>query len=157
MGVSGCGKTTVGKLLSEKTKLPFYDADDFHTDHNIQKMKNHQALSDDDRTPWLEALSNHIAAWENQGGAILACSALKEKYRDILSSKNTKINWVYLDGSFELIKSRLEKRHGHYMKATLLESQFATLEIPNYGCHTSVEKPLEEIVSDIITKFNLNE
>lgn len=157
MGVSGCGKTTIGKSLSKKINLPFYDADDFHTDANIEKMKNGQALNDDDRKPWLESLSTHILKWESSSGAILACSALKEKYRVILSSKIANINWVYLSGSFDVIKNRLEQRNQHYMKSTLLKSQFDTLEVPNYGLHISNKKPINEIVSIITSKLNLNE
>lgn len=157
MGVSGCGKTTVGKSLSEKINLPFYDADDFHTEANIEKMKNGHALTDDDRKPWLESLSNHIEKWELNGGAILACSALKEKYRAILSSKIKTINWVYLSGSFDVIKTRLEQRNQHYMKSTLLTSQFDTLEIPQYGLHIPIEKPVKDIITTITSKLNLNE
>ena len=154
MGVSGCGKTTIGKSLSKKINLPFYDADDFHTDANIEKMKNGQALNDDDRKPWLEALSTYILEWESSNGAILACSALKEKYREILSSKTKTINWVYLSGSFDVIKNRLEQRNQHYMKSTLLKSQFNTLEIPNYGLQISIEQPISDIVTTIALKLN---
>lgn len=94
MGVSGCGKTTIGKLLSQKTGLPFYDTDDFHTKANIEKMKNGIPLDDTDRQPWLESLSNHIKTCEANGSAILACSALNEKYRETLSSKINIINGV---------------------------------------------------------------
>lgn len=157
MGVSGCGKTTVGKLLSQKTNFSFYDADDFHPNSNIEKMKNNIALTDKDRWPWLESLANQISKWEQEGGAILACSALKETYRKTLSSKANKINWVYLSGNFEEINARLEKRNDHYMKSTLLKSQFETLEIPNYGIHIHVINSVENIVSEIISKLNLND
>lgn len=156
MGISGCGKTTIGKLLSKKLNLPFYDADEFHSEINIEKMKNNKALNDTDRLPWLKSLSNYIKEWQSEGGAILACSALSEKHREILSSKVDKINWVYLYGSFEIITDRLEKRNSHFMKAALLKSQFEALEIPQYGLHISVEKPAKEIVSIITSKLNLN-
>ncbi|ULC60545.1 gluconokinase [Flaviramulus sp. BrNp1-15] len=156
MGVSGSGKTTIGKSLSKKMNLPFYDADDFHSEANIEKMKNAIALTDEDRKPWLESLSKHIEEWVFNGGAILACSSLKEKYREILSSKVDTINWVYLSGSFDVINTRLEQRNQHYMKSTLLKSQFDTLEIPDYGLHISIEKPVNEILSTITSKLNLN-
>jgi carbohydrate kinase (thermoresistant glucokinase family) len=111
MGVSGCGKTTIGKSLSIETGLPFYDADDFHSDENIIKMNSNIPLNDTDRLPWLNTLATNIILWENCGGAILACSALKESYRTILESNADNILWIYLSGSFELIKHRLENRH----------------------------------------------
>ncbi|MCF7560339.1 gluconokinase [Sabulilitoribacter multivorans] len=157
MGVSGCGKTTIGELLSKKSNLPFYDADDFHPSSNIEKMKNNIALTDGDRKPWLELLSENIEQWELNGGAILACSALKESYRQILSSKIKNINWVYLSGTFDEINARLEKRNNHYMKSTLLKSQFDTLEVPSYGIHISITNSKENIVSIITSKLNLNE
>lgn len=157
MGVSGCGKTSVGISLSKRTNLPFYDADDFHNETNIEKMKNSIPLDDEDRKPWLTSLSSNIKEWESKGGAILACSALKETYRNILSSKTDKINWVYLSGSFNIIKNRLEQRSQHYMKSNLLKSQFDTLEIPNYGLHISIEAPVNDIVSSIMTKLNIDE
>ncbi|NNC51008.1 MAG: gluconokinase [Flaviramulus sp.] len=157
MGVSGCGKTSVGKLLSQKTNLPFYDADNFHSDINIKKMKSNMPLTDDDRKPWLETLAYRIKEWELTGGAILACSALKEKYREILCSQTDSIIWVYLQGTFEVINTRLKKRNQHYMKSPLLQSQFDTLEVPKYGLHISIEKPINEIVSIITKKLRLNE
>lgn len=157
MGVSGCGKTTVGKLVSQKTNLPFFDADSFHSKANVEKMKNNIPLNDMDRKPWLESLSNKIEKWESDGGAILACSALKEEYRNFLSTKVKNINWVFLYGSFDVINARLEQRTEHYMKTNLLQSQFDTLEVPDYGLHISVENPLNDIVLRIISKFKLNE
>ena len=105
MGVSGSGKTTVGKLLSKKLNLPFYDADDFHPAANIEKMAEGIPLNDNDRWPWLDKLGKLLKSWEANGGAILACSALKEKYRKRLTtvSKET-LQFIYLSGSFNLIK-----------------------------------------------------
>lgn len=153
MGVSGCGKTTVGKQLSLKIGLPFFDADDFHPKSNIEKMKNNIPLNDEDRLPWLELLSEKIKDWESSGGGILACSALKETYRKVLSSNTNNIYWVYLYGSIELINDRMRKRGTHYMKRELLQSQFDTLEVPNYGFHISVEKNVEDIINDISSKI----
>ena len=103
-GVSGCGKTTIAKLLSEQTGLPYYDADDFHPESNIVKMANGRALNDEDRALWLETLSQNLSKWEKGSGGILACSALKEKYREKLEERVENINWVYLKGDYELIK-----------------------------------------------------
>lgn len=157
MGVSGCGKTTIGQALAKQLGLPYYDADDFHSLSNIDKMKHGIPLNDEDRMPWLTLLADNIKTWEAQGGAVLSCSALKESYRNLLASKSNKVTWVYLKGSFELILSRLEHREGHYMKSDLLQSQFETLEEPNYGIHISIENSLEDIISAIISKLKTYE
>ena len=153
MGVSGCGKTTIGQALAKQLHLPYYDADDFHPQSNIDKMKNAIPLTDDDRMPWLTRLANRIKAWDEQGGGVLSCSALKESYRNLLASKCADIIWVYLKGSFELIQSRLEEREGHYMKSALLQSQFDALEVPDYGIHIPIENTPEQIISEIISKL----
>jgi 6-phosphogluconate dehydrogenase/gluconokinase len=153
MGVSGCGKTTIGIQLAKQLDLPYFDADDFHSASNIEKMKHGIPLNDEDRMPWLTLLANNIQTWDVQGGAVLSCSALKESYRKLLASKSKQVNWVYLKGSFELIQSRLEHREGHYMKSGLLQSQFDALEEPNYGIHISIENTPELIISKIISKL----
>jgi gluconokinase len=153
MGVSGSGKTTIGLQLSEALKIPFFDADDFHSGENVTKMKHNIPLNDTERKPWLEILAIKIAEWDSENGAILACSALKESYRKILASRLNSITWIYLSGSFEVINSRINNRSGHYMKATLLQSQFDTLEIPEYGIHIDVALDLKEIISIITSKL----
>ena len=153
MGVSGCGKTTVGNGLSQQLNIPFYDADNFHSLSNIEKMKNNIALTDTNRKPWLESLAIQIKQWSIGSGAILACSALKENYRKTLSSHFNNIEWIYLTGSFETILSRMQKRKGHYMKSKLLQSQFDVLEIPSYGLHISIEIDKEIIIAKIIEKL----
>jgi len=153
MGVSGCGKTTIGQGLAKRLGLPYYDADDFHPQSNIDKMKNAIPLNDDDRMPWLTHLADHIKTWEEQGGAVLSCSALKESYRTLLASKCNDITWVYLKGDFEMIRSRLEERAGHYMKSQLLQSQFDALEVPGYGIHVSIDDTPEHIISSVISKL----
>ncbi|MEM9685927.1 MAG: gluconokinase [Bacteroidota bacterium] len=154
-GVSGCGKTTIANVVSERLSIPYYDADDFHPASNIEKMRNGIALTDTDRLPWLQAMAHQITLWENSGGAVLACSALKEKYRKLLASKATQpIQWVLLSGTFELIKSRIKARKDHFMSTTLLQSQFDTLEIPDYGLNISIEKTPKAIANTIITKLN---
>jgi len=155
MGVSGCGKSTIGKMVGERLEIPFFDGDDFHPQRNIDKMANGFPLNDLDRKPWLENLANHIADWENDKGAIIACSALKENYRQILSSKVNQVNWVFLDGSFDLIFNRMNQRKGHFMKAEMLQSQFDTLEIPTYGSHINIDKRAKVIVAEIVASFGL--
>jgi len=154
MGVSGCSKTTIGQLLSKQLELPYYDADDFHPKSNIDKMTNGIPLTDKDRIPWLNTLAFKISKWESKGGAILACSALKEKYRIILSSNFKNITWIYLFGTYNLIKSRTEKRNNHFMKASMLKSQFDILEVPNYGIHINIESSPKEISAIILSKLN---
>ena len=111
MGVSGSGKTTVGKALASELEVPFYDADDFHPQGNIVKMKQGIPLDDKDRKSWLEILSKNLVQWEAATGAVLACSALKEIYRSALQSgKNNDIIWIFLYGRPELIKARMSGR-----------------------------------------------
>ena len=131
MGVSGVGKTTIGQVLSEKLGWPFFDADEFHSPASIEKMRNGIPLEDADRWPWLDRMNAMLVEKEGRGDSVLlACSALKQVYRDRLAKGTADLRWIYLKGSFDLIRKRLEARKGHYMKAGLLESQFATLEEP---------------------------
>jgi 6-phosphogluconate dehydrogenase len=148
MGVSGCGKTTVGKLLATKMELPFLDADAFHPQENIQKMAQGIALTDVDRQPWLEQLNTTLKTHATTG-VVLACSALKESYRDLLSKGITNLQWIYLKGDFKLIQQRMQQRQQHFMDVNLLQSQFDTLEAPNYGWHLSITNSPEEIVNQI--------
>jgi carbohydrate kinase (thermoresistant glucokinase family) len=150
-GVSGCGKSTVGKLLAESLRLPFYDADDFHPVANVAKMSKGVPLDDSDRQPWLESLATHIADWEAKGGAVLACSALKEKYRKTLASKTGDlIHWIYLKGDKSLIRQRIHARKDHYMRPELLDSQFAALEVPEHVLTVEISADPKLIVSLII-------
>ena len=131
MGVSGCGKTTVGKLLSERTGIEFFDGDDFHSPANKQKMANGLPLNDDDRAGWLTRLADLLKDRLSQGkNTILACSSLKQKYRDILNTQPGNVCFVYLKGSYDDIYKRMRTRSDHYMKAGMLKSQFETLEEP---------------------------
>lgn len=147
-GVSGTGKSTIGYKLAEKLKLPFFDADDFHPQSNRQKMQKGEPLSDQDRQPWLESLSTHMATWERENGAVLACSALKETYRQMLASKCEKdILWVVLHGSRELLMERLDARNGHFFDSNLLDSQLSTLELPHYGYFVDIAQTPDEIIN----------
>jgi len=132
MGVSGSGKTTVGRLLAVGLACAFVEGDDFHPAANVEKMTRGVPLTDEDRRPWLEALQRRIERACRQGeGLVVACSALKDEYRDLLERHDPDcVRFVYLSGSEELIRERLEKRTGHFMPASLLASQFETLEIP---------------------------
>ena len=155
MGVSGSGKTTVGMLVAEKTGIPFFDADDFHSSDNKEKMKAGQPLTDDDRKDWLNVL-NKMAIMQASGeGAIIACSALKEKYRKVLTEGIKKPIWIFLKGNFTQIYERLKNRKGHYMAADLLTSQFEILEVPFDAYTISIDKTPEEIAELICKDFDL--
>jgi gluconokinase len=132
MGVTGVGKTTVGRLLAEQTGWPLYDADDYHSTANVEKMRAGIPLTDEDRWPWLDRLNALLRAADARGeSAILACSALKQRYRDRLQQGLAGVRWVHLQGDMELIRSRLGQRKGHYMNPALLQSQFDALEAPS--------------------------
>jgi carbohydrate kinase (thermoresistant glucokinase family) len=154
MGVSGSGKTTIGLKLSDVLGIPFFDADDFHSEENVTKMKHNIALNDTDRQPWLESLAIKISEWDSKNGAVLACSALKESYRKTLNSRVNSITWIYLSGSFDVINARINNRSGHYMKSTLLQSQFDTLEIPKYGIHIDAGLDPKEIIATLTSKLD---
>ncbi len=149
VGVSGSGKTTIAKLLSKQINKPFLDADDYHPKGNVVKMSNGIPLTDEDREPWLYILNQKLKEESRKEGVILACSALKESYRKIIA-KEIDVVWVYLDGDFDVIKSRMENRRGHFMKTTLLQSQFDCLEVPTYGIKVDVKQEPNKIVNDII-------
>ena len=153
-GVSGTGKSTIGGLLAKALDIPFYDGDDFHPESNIEKMKSGAPLDDADRQPWLDILAVNLAIWANQDGAVLACSALKEKYRKILSSKcNESFIWVTLIGPEKLLLERLNARTGHFMKPALLRSQLGTQELPDYGWVISVQPDPEDIVDSLLERL----
>ena len=131
MGVSGCGKTTLGSALAERLNATFLDADDFHPEANVAKMRAGTPLSDDDRAPWLSALNRELRTRSAAGEpVVLACSALKKNYRAAISADLPQALWVFLDGSFELIAARMRARPNHYMPESLLRSQFEALERP---------------------------
>ena len=155
MGVSGSGKTTIGKLLSSYCGIPFFDADDFHSQSNILKMRSGIPLSDDDRRPWLKSLSENLLTWNKYSGAIVACSALKQKYRIQLANNLESIQWVYLSGSFELIYKRLRSRTDHYMKSDMLISQFQDLEEPEHAIKIEITEDPKQIVQTIMSKLGL--
>jgi len=151
MGVTACGKTTIGKLLAQHLSLPFIEADDFHSPGNISKMRSGSPLTDEDRFPWLEALSRELKIHETKGGAVLACSALKEIYRESLQRElKENITWIYLEGSETILRERIRNRRGHFMPEELLHSQLITLEIPSYAYCFPIDKEPETIVKKIV-------
>tara|TARA_R110002051_G_scaffold56046_8_gene103981 strand:- start:31830 stop:32318 length:489 start_codon:yes stop_codon:yes gene_type:complete len=153
MGVSGSGKSTIGRLLAEKLNIPFFDGDSFHPEANVKKMSEGKPLNDDDRQGWLECL-NDVAVENSTTGAVIVCSALKEKYRIILGRNlEDKHQIVYLNGSFELINKRLNERKNHFMPKGLLQSQFDTLEIPTNALSVSIDQAPDDIVNEIINKL----
>lgn len=151
IGVAGCGKTTVGKSLATHLGWDFYDADDFHPPENIAKMTNGIPLNDADRSPWLASLRNLIFSnlIENRPG-VLACSALKESYRQQLIADSYDAKIVFLKGSYDLIWSRLSMRNDHYMKPQMLESQFEALEEPTNALTVDISKSINDIVQEIL-------
>jgi gluconokinase len=155
MGTTGAGKTTMGQILARELGWEFADADDFHAAANKEKMSKGIGLTDEDRAPWLDALCAKISGWIAQGGnGVLACSALKQAYRDKLNV-GPEVRWVYLKGSYEEISERLAARTGHYAKADLLASQFAVLEEPKDAEIVRVGQPPEAIVAEIRSRLRL--
>ena len=154
MGVSGSGKTTIAAMLAGRLGWPYRDADDFHPPQNIAKMSSGQPLNDDDRAPWLAA----IAAWIDQRRAsgehgIVACSALKRAYRDVLIGPRADVGLIFLDGAREVIHARMAARRDHFMPKGLLDSQIATLEPPGAeegALRLSVDQPPDEIVAQVV-------
>lgn len=154
MGVCGCGKTTVGMRLAERLGWRFFDADDFHPPANVAKMASGVALTDEDRWPWLDRLATRLDESANAGEhVVLACSALKQLYRDRLQrggpAAQRDLRWIYLKGDAALIAPRLAARSGHYMPATLLASQFAALEEPRDALLIDIGLSPEEQVAVI--------
>ena len=147
MGVSGSGKSTIGKLLSQELNLPFFDGDDFHPKENIEKMSSGQPLNDKDRQTWLEVLNSLAIKELKKSNCIIVCSALKQKYREILSQNiETQTKWIYLSGSFDLISKRLNNRKNHFMPSDLLKSQFDILEEPKGALQVDISLSTNEII-----------
>jgi gluconokinase len=151
MGVSGCGKSSVGQSLAQFLGWDFYDADDFHPPENVAKMANGIPLDDSDRAPWLASLHELISSsLKADRPGVLACSALKESYRQRLIDGNDGVQIIYLKGTYELIWSRMETRTDHYMKPHMLKSQFEALEEPINALTIDISMSLDEIVQEIL-------
>jgi gluconokinase len=154
MGVSGCGKSSVASLLASRTGGLFLDADDFHPPENKAKMAAAIPLTDEDRWGWLDALNGELKSQAATGRAVfLACSALRQMYRDRLRAGLPTLRFIYLKGSQELIRQRMGSRENHFMPPTLLESQFALLEEPADAIVADIESPLGEAVAGILTQI----
>jgi gluconokinase len=152
MGVSGSGKSTVGAALAQRLRVPFADADDFHPPANIAKMTAGEPLNDDDRYPWLEAIGMWLAE-HCEGGGAMSCSALKRKYRDQLRRHCPNVEFLHLSGTPEVIGRRQASRPGHFMPASLLQSQFATLEpleTDERGIVIDVDQNIDSIVDNYV-------
>ncbi|HEY9800585.1 MAG TPA: gluconokinase [Leptolyngbyaceae cyanobacterium] len=149
MGVSGSGKTTIGQMLAESLHWEFQDADSFHPIDNIEKMRHGIPLNDVDRIPWLQSLQIAISNWlQENRNVVLACSALKASYRQYLVL-NSDVKLIYLHGSFELIKDRLQKRQNHFMGVELLTSQFESLEEPDNVIRVDISQSPQVIIQEI--------
>jgi gluconokinase len=159
MGVSGSGKSTVADQLARRLGWRYEDGDRFHPASNVAKMSAGHPLTDEDRWPWLQAIANEIDRLAVAGErAVIACSALKRAYRDVLVHGRSDVRIVFLDGKQDLIAARLAARKGHFMPSGLLDSQFGTLERPGKDERpiiVSIDAPVETIVNDIITQLNL--
>jgi gluconokinase len=154
MGVTGSGKSTVGKMLADQLGWEFYDADHFHPEENVEKMSNGIPLTDNDRIPWLKALATLISSSTLQGQSlVLACSALKNNYRQLLREASETVTFVYLKGDQQLIGDRLNARKGHFMNPALLPTQFAALEEPSEteAVHIDIMPEPKLIVDSIVS------
>ncbi len=159
MGVSGAGKTTIAAMLAMRLGWAFEDADWFHPPANVEKMHSGKPLTDEDRWPWLRAIAEFIGRTQTAGEhAVIACSALKRAYRDVLIGSRRGVRLVYLKGERSLIARRMALRHGHFMPPALLESQFATLEEPDAeenAIVVSIEARPRDIVESIVATLGI--
>ncbi|CAJ0814774.1 gluconokinase [Ralstonia flaminis] len=154
MGVSGCGKSTVGQKIAERLGCAFRDGDEFHSEANRAKMHAGIPLNDDDRKPWLESIRTYMDETTNGGGSlVVACSALKQRYRDVLRGKTGNTEFVYLKGDFDLLQGRLAARKDHFFNPNLLRSQFDALEEPTDAIVVNIALPPDSIVDEAVTQL----
>jgi gluconokinase len=156
MGVSGAGKTRIGEMLAERLSCSFTDGDAFHSEANKEKMHRGIPLTDDDRWPWLRTIRAAIEEKERAGEtAVLTCSSLKRSYRDILRGSDHNVRFVYLKGTFDVLKTRLGARSGHFFDPSLLQSQLDTLEVPgpDEAIEVSIELTPEQIVDSVLVQI----
>jgi len=156
MGVSGCGKTTIGKRLAKRLSWTFIESDEYHSTEDVRKMSSGIPLNNADRQPWLEKLHAVLQEHQQRGQqVVIACSALKETYRQTLTAGLEGVQFVYLKGDFEMIHSRMHKR-SHFMKAAMLQSQFDTLEEPTQAFQVDISEPPDSIVDIIMNGFRFS-
>lgn len=156
MGVAGCGKSTVAEALARSLEWTYYDADAYHPESNVRKMASGIPLDDDDRRPWLESLRDLLACADAEGrSAVLACSALKQAYRELLASRCRSVRWVHLHGTFEEVLRLMSRRKGHFMKQGMLRSQFDALEAPTDALTLPVTLTVDEQVRRITSELGL--
>ena len=154
MGVSGVGKTTIGRLLATALGGQYIEGDDFHPPANLAKMRSGLPLSDEDRRPWLQALGKALQARGMKGApVVLGCSALRESYRQLILASCPQCQIVWLRGSPELVAARIRSRHGHFMPARLLENQFAVLESPASAIAVDIDQTPEAIVRQVLDQL----
>jgi len=153
-GVSGSGKSTIGSLLARKLNLKHFDADNYHPQTNIDKMRRGEPLDDEDRIPWLHKIGIEMGTWPSEG-AVLSCSALKENYRKLLGGPSPGVKWILLDGDRDIIRSRLNLRKDHFFNVSLLDYQFKDLDIPEYALRFQVNQSPDEITELILKANNL--
>ncbi len=157
MGVTGAGKTTIGRLLAERLGWEFADADDFHSPENITKMSQGLPLEDADRLPWLRSLRTAMDRWTaEKRNVVLACSALKKSYRELLAA-GPQVRFIYLKGSYGLIWERLRHRHGHFANEQLLASQFSSLEEPDDALVVNIDGSAEQVAAEIDRRLRLDD
>ena len=157
MGIAGSGKSTIGKMLSERLGWQFYDGDDYHPKENVEKMKRGIPLTDDDRWPWLKAIKELIdSGLSKNQKSIIACSALKRSYRQYLKQDNEDVAFVYLKGDDKTLRARISSRHGHFAGVDLLESQIETLEEPHNVVTVDISRKPEEITDYLIERLELS-
>ena len=155
MGVSGCGKTVIGINLAGVLDWEFVESDNYHSHEDVRKMSNNIPLTDADRWPWLKSLHDLLVEKQSQGiPVVLACSALKESYREMLREGLKRCEFVYLQGDYHLIWERMRQRE-HFMKPTMLQSQFDALEEPQDAFTVHIDQPVDRIIEQIIHHFNL--
>ena len=156
MGVTGSGKTTVGRALADRLGVDFADADDFHSVASVAKMASGHPLDDDDRAPWLVAIGAWLADHDEQGG-VVGCSALRRRYRDVLRAAAPRLQLLHLAGDPAVLTQRVGDRPGHFMPASLITSQLETLEpleSDELGRAADLTTPVDDIVTDFITRIN---
>lgn len=154
MGVSGSGKSTIARHLAMALEMPFADADDFHPLANVEKMSQGIPLQDEDRQGWLKAIHTFAQKALKDRGVVIACSALKEKYRQTLQHQiEQHVYWVYLKGTYQLILARMQQREDHFMPESLLKSQFETLEEPQNALILDINKTPEELLKEALGFF----